>query len=81
MVRLTDRPDMTLDVYLGRKTTMQRQQQLMCRYMYTKHVCNRVKPVNVVTFIKDHLSYAATLSGSLETKYRAKELVLSGHLF
>ena len=26
MVRLTDRPDMTLDVYLGRKTTMQQQQ-------------------------------------------------------
>ena len=24
MVRLTDRPDMTLDVYRGRKTTMQR---------------------------------------------------------
>ena len=28
MVRLTDRPDMTLDVYRGRKTTMQKQQQL-----------------------------------------------------
>ena len=27
MVRFTDRPDMTLDVYLGRKTTMQQQQQ------------------------------------------------------
>ena len=27
MVRLTDRPDMTLDVYSGRKTTMQQQQQ------------------------------------------------------
>ena len=27
MVRLTDRPDMTLDVYRGRKTTMQQQQQ------------------------------------------------------
>ena len=27
MVRLTDRPDMTLDVYRGRKTTTQRQQQ------------------------------------------------------
>ena len=26
-VRLTDRPDMTLDVYRGRKTTMQQQQQ------------------------------------------------------
>ena len=27
MVRLTDRPDMTLDVYRGRKTTKQQQQQ------------------------------------------------------
>ena len=27
VVRLTDRPDMTLDVYHGRKTTMQQQQQ------------------------------------------------------
>ena len=26
MVRLTDRPDITLDVYRGRKTTMQQQQ-------------------------------------------------------
>ena len=28
VVRLTDRPDMTLDVYCGRKTTMQLQQQV-----------------------------------------------------
>ena len=28
VVRLTDRLDMTLDVYRGRKTTMQQQQQL-----------------------------------------------------
>ena len=27
--RLTDRPDMTLDVYRGRKTTTQQQQQIM----------------------------------------------------
>ena len=27
VVRLTDRPDMTLDVYRGRKTTMQQQIQ------------------------------------------------------
>ena len=27
VVRLTDRPDMTLDVYRGRKTTIQKQQQ------------------------------------------------------
>ena len=30
VVRLTDRPDMTLDVYRGRKTTMQQQQQIIC---------------------------------------------------
>ena len=29
VVRLTDRPDMTSDVYRGRKTTMQQQQQLI----------------------------------------------------
>ena len=29
MVRLTDRPDMTLDVYRGPKTTLQQQQQLL----------------------------------------------------
>ena len=30
MVRLTDRPDMTLDVYRGRKTTMQQNPSLTC---------------------------------------------------
>ena len=29
VVRLTDRPNMTLDVYRGRKTTIQQQQQYM----------------------------------------------------
>ena len=29
VVRLTDRPDMTLDVYRGRKTTKQQQQYLI----------------------------------------------------
>ena len=34
VVRLNDRPDMTLDVYRGRKTTMQQQQQLnVLRYV------------------------------------------------
>ena len=30
MVRLTNRPDMTLDVYRGRKTTTQKQQPNYC---------------------------------------------------
>ena len=35
VVRLTDRPDMTLDVYRGRKTTIQQQQPTVLQY--TKH--------------------------------------------
>ena len=33
VVRLTDRPDMTLDVYRGRKTIMQQQQQIITYFM------------------------------------------------
>ena len=38
VVRLTDRADMTLDVYRGRKTTMQQQQNLY-RKGFTRYVC------------------------------------------
>ena len=34
VVRLTDRPDMTLDVYRGRKTTIQQQQLSIQRNKY-----------------------------------------------
>ena len=40
VVRLTDRPDMTFDVYRGRKTTIQQQ----------RHAISRVIP-HVVTFL------------------------------
>ena len=42
VVRLTDRPDMTLDVYRGRKTTMQQMQPFVlgCIYMLLSlYVC------------------------------------------
>ena len=49
VVRLTDRPDMTLDVYRGRKTTMQQQQnhptelrQAKIVYNFGLSECNRV---------------------------------------
>ena len=32
MVRLTDRPDMALDVYRGRKTTIQQQQHIKFKF-------------------------------------------------
>ena len=37
MVRLTDRPDMTLDVYRGRKTTQQNQQWLEVKVTIEGH--------------------------------------------
>ena len=38
MVRLTDRPDMTLDVYRGRKTTMQQLLHNASLYYYGRRV-------------------------------------------
>ena len=43
VVRLTDRPDLTLDVYRGRKTPMQQQQQINKQYI--AHRLDRVSLV------------------------------------
>ena len=58
MVRLTDRPDMTLDVYRGRKTTMQR----------TIHYISRVFILRLVYFSASHpdSTFDLALSGILE---------------
>ena len=37
VVRLTDRPDMTLDVYRGRKTTIQQYNNLAYSYLKSLH--------------------------------------------
>ena len=39
VVRLTDRPDMTLDVYSGRKTTTQQHQQILKTIVPRRHFC------------------------------------------
>ena len=49
VVRLTDRPDMTLDVYRGRKTTIQQQQQQHARKVMSDTrgpATNKNKPKN-----------------------------------
>ena len=48
VVRLTDRPNMTLDVYRGRKATTQQQQPIALRkakivYNFVLSECDRVK--------------------------------------
>ena len=45
MVRLTDRPDMTIDVYCGRKTTIQLQQ--LQPDIFAKVMSCRVKQVDL----------------------------------
>ena len=54
VVRLTDRPDMTLDVYRGRKTTIQQiQQQIAGKLFLSLHMIKH-------SFLKAH--YLETMS-------------------
>ena len=55
VVRLTDRPDMTLDVYRGRKTTMQQQQQ---QYLdFKAEYSNPFNPLMPIALHKGHLRH------------------------
>ena len=46
VVRLTDRPDMTLDVYRGRKTTTTQQQQQMSTKWYSSSISDLLHRVH-----------------------------------
>ena len=50
MVRLTDRHDMTLDVYRGRKTTIQQQQQNPFRQLVVVNIVNHAHSANEKLF-------------------------------
>ena len=52
VVRLTDRPDMTLDVYRGRKTTNQQQLEKKCAIIGNSriHRYNPIKPPSFTTY-------------------------------
>ena len=52
VVRLTDRPDMTLDVYRGRKTTMQQQQQIFILF-------HRISDLNTSSCAQRNVSIVA----------------------
>ena len=69
VVRLTDRPDMTLDVYRGRKTTKQQQQQIVyhtnrtqvnrANIQHIPAVKNRIlREIRDVFFASEHLRTA-----------------------
>ena len=62
MFRLTDRPDMTLDVYRGRKTTMQQQQQ---QQQMLEHETPCLGPKSAL--VDRHSSFVRSLAGLLKT--------------
>ena len=55
VVRLTDRPDMTLDVYRGRKTTNQQQQIMLNSVEHEILNAHRYKNIKKFSFFKAQL--------------------------
>ena len=62
MVRLTDHPDMTLDVYHGRKTTTQQQQQSIAVFYQNFTIW---KKLHVTTVESDMVLNLLTAAGTL----------------
>ena len=60
MVRLTDRPDMTLDVYPGRKTTIQQQynnnNQNNPKYLDRSTWAKNAEPDQIATLLRNGLN-------------------------
>ena len=54
MVRLTDRPDMTLDVYRGRKTTTQQQ---LTSVFFQADTCISVSDLNLTTIVGEGANF------------------------
>ena len=48
VVRLTDRPDMTLDVYRGRKTTIQQYNQKSIFFVQQAELLNIARPITYI---------------------------------
>ena len=78
VVRLTDRPDMTLVVYRGRKTTMQQQQQRSL-HMYTstcKYICCKKAIYNKASKTTMSLLYLFGILQRIKLYY-----TLSGYIY
>ena len=56
VVRLTDRPDMTLDVYHGRKTTMQQQYNNISLKLLDIFSWNFTQMLNTIRELAEHMN-------------------------
>ena len=85
MVRLTDRPDITLDVYRGRKTTVQQQLQLslslfLCLSLptsYTKYKVYKLRAIISFRLIQCILTNTFSLSLSLSLSLSSLSLCIT----
>ena len=82
VVRLTDRPDMTLDVYRGRKTTIQQQQQQskclvfrtvkFCHFTwfeFVRYTFSSIMHINLVTlYTSPDVMHACLFNSSLVSR-------------
>ena len=66
VVRLIDRPDMTLDVYRGHKTTMQQQQSNECLYS----VCLSMRSTLVQPYLFSSVNLSQKLLKVAKPKFR-----------
>ena len=64
VVRLTDRPDMTLDVYCGRKTTIQQNQIITFSTIFGTPIKYEIVLKFVLFQRKYHLNFFLTVSNS-----------------
>ena len=71
MVRLTDRPDITIDVYRGRKSTKQKQQQL--EYERCLIICHR-KELNHGFFVQSNFNGSNTF-GTMKISSRQGSII------
>ena len=73
VVRLTDRPDMTLDVYRGRKTAMQQQQNLL------RYISQQFPKMSVITELNQRTQKMFTQPSPPNED--AKKVILISHFY
>ena len=80
VVRLTDRPDMTLDVYRGRKTTIQQQYNIISSYLDSfLHIDEKLLIFHfgaVPSSAPTYVIYVSQLSAMLESVSNVKTLLI-----
>ena len=80
VVRLTDRPNMTLDVYRGRKTTMQQQQNRRRRNTGTGESSSSIPVQGVIDFPIVSSFYQHSFESPKSVKVRHERMMSNAYV-